>query len=101
MDKRCAEGRRARLRIRAYQVVPKRRVQRQGCWPDTELPGFVAVRWRRGNGAALVCAWEGADQRAADGVAPPPLIRGGGSPPRRQSDRSADGIAVKFHRLVL
>src|SRR2546428_13889812 len=101
MDKRCAEGRRARLRIRAYQVVPKLRVQRQGGWPDTELPGFVAVRWRRGNGAALVCAWEGADQRAADGFAPLPLIRGEGSPPRRKVDRSADDLALNSYCLGL
>ena len=101
MDEYGAECRRARLRIGAYQVVPKRRVQRQGCWPDTELPGFVAVRWRRGNGAALVCAWEGADQRAADGFAPLPLIRGEGSPPRRKVDGSADDIALNSYCLEL
>jgi len=94
MDEYSAEGWRARLRIGAYQVVPKRRVQRQGCWPETELPGFLAVRWRRGNGAPLVGAWEGADKRAADGLASPPLIRRQGSPPRRKVDGSADDIAL-------
>src|SRR4029453_4918509 len=56
-----------------------------------ELPGLVAVRWRRSNGAALVGPREGPNQRATDGLAPLPAIRWEGSPPRRKVDRSADG----------
>jgi hypothetical protein len=69
-------------------------VQRQGCWPETELPGFLAVRWRCGNGAPLVHTREGADKRAPDGFASLPWIRGQGSPPRRKVDGSADDIAL-------
>jgi hypothetical protein len=101
MDQRGAEGWRARLGIGAYQVVPKRRVQRQGGGPETELPGFVAVRWRRGNGTPLVRAWEGADKRAANGFAPLPWIRREGSPPRRKVDGRADDIALNPYCLEL
>src|SRR5215475_5822717 len=61
MDERRAEGGRARPGIGADQVVPKRCVQRQGGWPETELPGFVAVRGCRGNSAPLIGTREGAD----------------------------------------
>src|SRR4030095_13280199 len=66
-----------------------------------ELPGLVAVRWRRSNGAALVGPREGPDQRATDGLAPLPSIRWEGSPPRRKVDRSADDIALNTYRLEL
>src|SRR5712692_1306160 len=62
--------------------------------PSMELPGFVAVRGRRGNGAPFVRAGERADQRTADGFAPLPCIRGEGRPPRRKVDRSAYDIAL-------
>ena len=81
MDERRAEGGRARPGIGADQVVPKRCVQRQGGWPETELPGFVAVRGCRGNSAPLIGTREGADQRAAGGFAPS-LDRRGGPPVR-------------------
>ena len=58
------------------------------------LPGVAALRWRRGNGAALLRAGEGADQRAADGFPPLPLRRGEDSPSRREVDRRADDIAL-------
>jgi hypothetical protein len=101
MDEYGAEGWRARLRIGAYQVVPKRRVQRQGCGPKTELPGCVAVRGRRGNGAPLVGAGEGADQRATDGFAPLPLLRRKGRPPRCKVDGSTDDRALHPSGLEL
>jgi hypothetical protein len=64
-----------------------------------ELPGFVAIRWRRGHRAALVGAREGADQRTADGFAPFPWIGWERRPSRREVDRSADDRALDA-RLV-
>src|SRR4029450_153204 len=84
-----SEGRRTRPRIGAYQVIPKLRVEHQGGAPNMELPGVAAVRWRRGNGAALIRAGEGADQRAADGFPPLPLICREGRPSRREVDGRA------------
>ena len=66
-----------------------------------ELPGFVAVRWRRGNGAALVRAREGADQRTADGFAPFPLLGRERRPARREVDWSADNLAWDARLLEL
>jgi hypothetical protein len=60
-----------------------------------ELPGVAAVRWRRGNGAALIRAGEGADQRAADGFPPLPLLCREGSPSRRAVDGRADDLALQ------
>jgi hypothetical protein len=60
-----------------------------------ELPGGAAVRWRRGNGAALLRAGEGAAQRAADGFPPLPLIGREGRPSRRAVDGRADDIALQ------
>src|SRR5206468_9959137 len=65
-----------------------------GCGPKTELPGFVAVRGRRSNGAPLIGAWEGAAQGAAAGFAPLPVIRREGSPSRRKVDGRAGDIAL-------
>src|SRR5215467_8977274 len=101
MEERCTEGWRPRPRIDAYQVIPKLCVERQGGAPDMEPPGIAAVRWRRGNGAALVRAGEGADQGATDGFPPLPLIRWEGSPSRREVDRSADDIALQPGLLEL
>jgi hypothetical protein len=101
MDEDGAEGWRARLGVGAYQVVPKCRVQRQGGGPKTELPGFVAVRGRRGHGAPLIRAWEGADQRATDGFAPLPLLHGEGRPSRREVDGRTHDIALDACRLKL
>ena len=94
MDEDGAEGGRAWLGLGTDQIVPKRRVQRQGGWPETELPGFVAVRGCRGNRAPLVGAREGADQRAAGGFPPLPLLGGEGRPSRREVDGCADDIAL-------
>ena len=66
-----------------------------------ELPGLVAVRWRRSHGAALVGPREGAEPCATDGLAPLPAIRREGSPPRRKVARSADDIALPTSRLEL
>ena len=61
----------------------------------------MAVRWRRGNGTSLVRAREGADQRAADGFPPLPLIRWERSPSRREVDGRADNIALYPYSLEL
>jgi hypothetical protein len=66
-----------------------------------ELPGGAAVRWRRGNGAALLRAGEGAAQRAADGFPPLPLIGREGRPSRREVDGRADDIALQACLLEL
>ena len=94
MDEDGAEGGRAWLGLGTDQIVPKCRVQRQGGWPETELPGFVAVRGCRGNSAPLIGTREGADQRAAGGFTPLPLIGGEGRPSRREVDGCADDIAL-------
>src|SRR5215471_21817877 len=101
MDEDGAEGGCARLGISADQIVPKGRVQRQGGGPETELPGFVAVRGCRGNSAPLVGAREGADERATGGFPPLPLIGGEGSPARREVDRGAHHIALDACGLEL
>jgi hypothetical protein len=101
MEKRCAEGRRAWPGIGAYQVIPKRRVEGQHGASETERPGCVAVRWRRGHSTSLVRAREGADQRTTDGFPPLPLIDRERRPARRAVDRSADAIALDVGLLEL
>jgi len=101
MDEHRAKGRRAWLGISTYQVVPKCRVQRQGCEPETKLPRFVAIWGCRGNGAPLVGAWEGAGQGTADGLPPLPWIGGENSPARREVDGRADDLALEPGRLEL
>lgn len=93
MDPRGAEGRRAWPCLGADQIIPTLRVEGQPGASETELPGFVAVRWRRGTRTSLVRAREGADQRATDGVPPLPLIGRERRPARRAVDRRADDIA--------
>src|SRR5215510_5939800 len=101
MDNRCAEGRRTWPGIGTDQVIPKLRVEGQHGASEPELPGFVAVRWRRGNNTSLVRAREGADQRTTDGFAPLPLIGRERRPARREVDRRADDIALDADLLEL
>ena len=101
LEEHGAEGGRARLGIGADQIIPKCRVQRQGGWPKTELPGFRAVRGCRGNRAPLGGTREGADQRAAGGLPPLPLLGGEGSPARRAVDGCAHDIALDACGLEL
>src|SRR5262249_54938736 len=61
--------------------------------PKTELPGFLAVRGCRGHSAPRVGAREGADQRAAGGLPPLPLLSGEGRPARRAVDGCAHDLA--------
>jgi hypothetical protein len=100
MDKHGTEGWCPRSCLGTYQIVPELRVQGQRGWPETELPGCVALRWRRGNRAARVRAREGADQRTTDGFAPFPLIGRERRPSRREGDRSADDRALDARLLA-
>jgi hypothetical protein len=93
-DERGAEGWCPRSRLGTYPVVPKLRVQGQRGCPETPLPGGVAIRWRRGNRAALGRAREGADQGTADGCAPLPWRGRERRPACREVDWSADDIAL-------
>jgi hypothetical protein len=101
MDEDGAEGGRAWLGLGTDHMIPKRRVQRQRGWPETELPGCVAVRGCRGHGAPLRGPREGAEQRAAGGLPPLPLIGGEGSPSRRDGGGCADDRAWEACGLEL
>jgi hypothetical protein len=57
------------------------------------LRGFVAIWWRRGNGAALVGAREGTDQGPADRLPPLPALCWQGSPAGGEVDGRADDIS--------
>jgi len=72
----------------------------RGVWTTGMLARDGAARFPSGPvasrqlvGAPCRCVG-GADKRAADGLASPPLIRRQGSPPRRKVDGSADDIAL-------
>src|SRR6516225_1047723 len=101
MDERCTERRSAWLGIGEDQAVPELRSQPQRRGPGPELPRLLAVGWRRGNGAVLVCAREGADKRPTGGFAPLALVRREGRPPRGKVHRAACDIAVNACRLEL
>ena len=75
MDDRGTERRGARRGIGEHQTIPEHRLEPQGSFARTDLPGLVAVGWCRGNGVVLVLAREGADERPL----PKALI-----PPRRK-----------------
>src|SRR5687768_15603126 len=101
MNERGAECRGPRLGIGEDQAVPELSSQPQRRGPGTELPRLLAIGRRRGNGAALVFAWEGADNRPTGGFAPLALVRREGRPPRGKVHRAACDIAVHACRLEL
>src|SRR4029450_2330806 len=75
--------------------------EREGCWAKTELPGFVAVRGCRSNGAAFVRTRQGTDQRPADRWTPLALICRGGGPSGREVDRRGGALALDACGLEL
>jgi hypothetical protein len=68
------------------QPIPELRLEPQGSFARTDLPGLLAVGRCRGNGGILVRAREGADARPPPRFASLALLGREDCPPRREVD---------------